>query len=113
MARLLAVIARAPVRALAGLVQAYRLLFKPWVGNVCRFEPSCSAYALQALQKHGAARGSVLSTARILRCHPGCDGGHDPVPDTFRFPGTGLFTRLYTVRDESAAAPPPSIRKLP
>jgi putative membrane protein insertion efficiency factor len=105
--------AQAPRRALAGLVHAYRLLLKPWVGNVCRFEPSCSAYALQALERHGAARGSVLSTARILRCHPGCDGGHDPVPDTFRFPGAGLFTRLLTPRRERAAAPPPSIRKIP
>jgi putative membrane protein insertion efficiency factor len=113
MGRLPALIAKAPRQALTGLVQAYRLLLKPWVGNVCRFEPSCSAYALQALQKHGAARGSVLGTARILRCHPGCDGGHDPVPDTFRFPGTGLFTRLFTARDEPAAASPPSIRKLP
>lgn len=113
MGRLSDLIAMAPQRSLSGLVQAYRVLFKPWVGNVCRFEPSCSAYALQALQKHGAARGSVLSAARILRCHPGCDGGHDPVPDTFRFPGTGLFTRLLPARDERAAAPPPSIRKLP
>jgi putative membrane protein insertion efficiency factor len=113
MGRLPAIIANTPGQALTALVQVYRLLFKPWVGNVCRFEPSCSAYALQALHKHGAARGSLLSTARILRCHPGCDGGHDPVPDAFQIPGTGLFTRLLAARDEPVAAPPPSIRKLP
>jgi putative membrane protein insertion efficiency factor len=106
-------VAQGPRRALAGLVHAYRLLFKAWVGNVCRFEPSCSAYALQALERHGAARGSVLSAARILRCHPGCSGGHDPVPDTFRFPGAGLFTHLLATRRAEADAPPPPIRKIP
>lgn len=73
------------------LVQGYRLLLKPWLGNACRFEPTCSAYALQALQQHGALRGAALSGWRILRCNPWCDGGCDPVPAA----GTrGLFTRL-------------------
>ncbi|MDQ2779196.1 MAG: membrane protein insertion efficiency factor YidD [Pseudomonadota bacterium] len=72
---------RWPQRFLSGLVQAYRLLFKPWVGNVCRFEPSCSAYALIALHRHGALRGSALAGWRVLRCHPWCDGGYDPVPE--------------------------------
>jgi uncharacterized protein len=65
---------------LIALVQGYRLFFKAWLGNRCRFEPSCSAYALQALRQHGAAAGAVLTTRRLLRCHPGCEGGHDPVP---------------------------------
>jgi putative membrane protein insertion efficiency factor len=102
-----------PRQALMGLVHAYRLLLKPWLGNVCRFDPSCSAYALQALEKHGAARGGLLCAGRILRCHPGCNGGHDPVPDTFRFPGDGLFTRLLATRRAEADAPPPPIRKIP
>ena len=102
-----------PRQALSALVHGYRLLLRPWVGNVCRYEPSCSAYALQALEKHGAARGGVLSAARILRCHPGCNGGHDPVPDTFRFPGFGLFTRLTAAGREQTPAPPPSTRKIP
>lgn len=102
-----------PRQVLTGLVRGYRLLLKPWVGNVCRFEPSCSAYALQALEQHGAARGSMLSAARILRCHPGCDGGHDPVSDTFRFPGSGLFTRLLAAGREQPPAPPPTTRKIP
>ena len=50
------------------------------VGNRCRFYPSCSAYAVEALQKHGALKGVRLAGWRLLRCHPWCDGGHDPVP---------------------------------
>lgn len=72
---------RWPQQLLSALVQGYRLFFKPWVGNVCRFEPSCSSYALTALQRHGAWRGSGLAAWRVLRCHPGCAGGHDPVPE--------------------------------
>jgi putative membrane protein insertion efficiency factor len=64
-------------------VRGYRLLLKPWLGNACRFEPTCSAYALVALQRHGAWRGSVLAGWRVLRCHPWCEGGCDPVPAHF------------------------------
>jgi hypothetical protein len=67
-------------RLLMGLVEAYRLLLSPWLGGSCRFEPTCSAYALQALDQHGAAAGSYLTLHRIARCQPWCDGGHDPVP---------------------------------
>jgi putative membrane protein insertion efficiency factor len=81
---------RLPQRVLIALVQAYRLLLKPWLGNACRFEPTCSAYALQALQQHGALVGSTLAAGRVLRCHPWCDGGCDPVPDK----APALFTRL-------------------
>ena len=70
-----------PQRALIGLVRLYQLLFSAWLGSSCRFEPTCSAYALEALQRHGAAAGTYLSAARILRCHPWCAGGCDPVPD--------------------------------
>lgn len=66
---------------LIALVRAYRLLLSPWIGSQCRFEPSCSAYSLQALQDHGAAAGSYLTVARLVRCHPWCTGGCDPVPD--------------------------------
>lgn len=83
-----------PQRALICLVQGYRLLFKAWLGSACRFEPTCSAYALQALAQHGAARGVWLASGRLLRCHPYCDGGCDPVPQHFTRPATGLFTRL-------------------
>ena len=68
-------------RFLILLVRGYRLMLSPWLGSSCRFEPTCSAYALDALQRHGAAAGSYLAAARVLRCHPWCAGGHDPVPD--------------------------------
>lgn len=87
-------LASLPRRGLLLLVHGYRLLFKPWLGNVCRFEPSCSAYALQALERHGAAAGSYLVARRILRCHPWCDGGCDPVPDA----PPPLFTRLISTK---------------
>ncbi len=69
-----------PRRMLMGLVRAYRLLLSPSLGSACRFEPSCSAYALQALERHGAAGGTYLTLRRLARCHPWCEGGHDPVP---------------------------------
>ena len=65
---------------LVALVKGYRLLLSPWLGSSCRFTPTCSAYSLQALDMHGAAAGSYLTMARIARCHPWCEGGHDPVP---------------------------------
>ena len=68
---------------LIGVVRAYRLLLSPWLGSSCRFEPTCSAYALQALQQHGAATGTYLTLRRLARCHPWCAGGHDPVPPIF------------------------------
>ena len=83
-----------PRGLLLGVVRGYRLLLKPWLGNACRFEPSCSQYALDALQRHGAAKGAALTTWRLLRRHPYCAGGCDPVPDTFPLPARGLFTRL-------------------
>ena len=61
-------------------VRAYRLVASPWVGHACRFQPTCSAYALDALARHGALRGSWLAARRVARCHPFHAGGHDPVP---------------------------------
>jgi putative membrane protein insertion efficiency factor len=66
--------------ALIHLVKAYRLLLSPWLGSSCRFEPTCSRYAIEALEVHGAAKGSYLTAGRLLRCHPWCAGGFDPVP---------------------------------
>lgn len=67
-------------RALRALVRFYRLFFSAWLGSGCRFTPSCSAYAIEALERHDAMSGSYLTARRLLRCHPGCAGGHDPVP---------------------------------
>ena len=65
---------------LLGLVALYRLAISPWLGNNCRFEPSCSAYAMEALRVHGAFRGTWLTLQRIGRCHPWGGSGYDPVP---------------------------------
>jgi len=69
-----------PRTALLLLVKAYRLLLSPSLGSACRFEPTCSAYAMESLERHGALGGSYLTLRRLSRCHPWCDGGHDPVP---------------------------------
>jgi putative membrane protein insertion efficiency factor len=61
-------------------VRAYRLIFSPWVGFNCRYQPTCSAYALEALERHGAIRGGWLMLRRIGRCHPLGGSGYDPVP---------------------------------
>jgi uncharacterized protein len=84
----------APRHILMTLVNIYRLFFKAWLGNTCRFEPSCSTYALQALDQHGAAKGVWLTGGRLLRCHPYCAGGCDPVPHEVKNPVAGLFSRL-------------------
>ncbi|WP_396434072.1 membrane protein insertion efficiency factor YidD [Limnohabitans sp.] len=68
-------------RLLMGLVRGYRMLLSPWLGSSCRFEPTCSAYALGALAQHGAAMGAYLTLHRLVRCGPWCQGGHDPVPE--------------------------------
>jgi putative membrane protein insertion efficiency factor len=69
-----------PQAALIGAVRGYRFFLSPWLGSGCRFEPTCSAYALEALDRHGAAAGLALTFGRIGRCHPWCAGGLDPVP---------------------------------
>lgn len=67
-------------RLLIGLVKGYRLLLSPWLGQSCRFTPTCSVYSIEALEVHGALKGSYLTLHRIARCQPWCEGGHDPVP---------------------------------
>lgn len=62
------------------LIRGYRLVLSPWLGNQCRFYPSCSAYAEEAVRTHGAWKGSYLTIARLGKCHPWHLGGHDPVP---------------------------------
>ena len=65
---------------LISLVRIYRYGVSPLLGSNCRFYPSCSCYAQEALERHGAVRGAYLSARRILRCHPWHPGGYDPVP---------------------------------
>ncbi len=62
------------------LVRIYQVFIGPRLPSVCRFYPSCSQYAIEALEKHGAFRGSLLAAKRIARCHPLHPGGFDPVP---------------------------------
>ena len=62
-------------------IRAYRFAISPWLGPHCRFHPSCSTYALQALETHGAWRGLWLACVRIAKCHPFHAGGVDPVPE--------------------------------
>jgi putative membrane protein insertion efficiency factor len=95
-------LARAPASVLIALVRGYRFFLSPWLGSACRFEPTCSAYALQALQRHGAAAGSYLTLHRLARCGPWCDGGHDPVPE--RAP------RLFAMLADTAERAPSSIQ---
>lgn len=88
-----------PVRALpsallGGALVSYRTLISPLYGQVCRFFPSCSAYALEAVQVHGAVRGSWLAARRLGRCHPWTDGGVDPVPPGRRIWPEGRHPRI-------------------
>ena len=67
---------------LIGLLKVYRAVISPLYGNVCKFHPTCSAYALDAVQMHGAVKGTWLTMKRLVRCHPWSLGGYDPVPAT-------------------------------
>jgi putative membrane protein insertion efficiency factor len=67
-------------RILAVPVRAYRLVLSPWMGHGCRYRPTCSAYALEALERHGGLRGGWLAARRIVRCNPWGGSGYDPVP---------------------------------
>lgn len=67
---------------LIGLLKGYRAVISPLYGNVCKYHPTCSAYALEAVTVHGAAKGTWLAARRLARCHPWSLGGYDPVPGT-------------------------------
>ena len=67
-------------RILSLPVHAYRLVLSPWLGMDCRYQPTCSAYALEALERHGALKGGYLAAHRLCRCHPWGGHGYDPVP---------------------------------
>ncbi|WP_298286440.1 membrane protein insertion efficiency factor YidD [Acidocella sp.] len=69
---------------LSGAIRVYELTLRPVIGANCRFYPSCSAYAREAICRHGATRGGLMAARRILRCHPWNPGGFDPVPQTLK-----------------------------
>ena len=77
---------------LIGLLRAYRAVISPLYGQVCRYHPSCSAYALEAVTQHGSIRGTWLSVRRLARCHPWAEGGIDDVP--VREPHRHITTRF-------------------
>lgn len=66
--------------ALIGIIKGYRLVVSPLLGPSCRFHPTCSQYAIEAIERFGAVKGGALAARRILRCHPFHPGGYDPVP---------------------------------
>ncbi len=69
-----------PARLLVGAIALHRRFLSPFLAPSCRYEPSCSAYALEAIRRHGAVRGSFLALTRVARCHPWAPGGIDRVP---------------------------------
>ncbi len=93
--------ARGLARVLAALVRGYQLAISPLLRPSCRFAPSCSEYAYESLVEHGALRGTWLAIRRLLRCHPFCAGGYDPVPPSRRH-------RHESDPTGDAAAQPPS-----
>ena len=118
MRRLIHALQRLPREVLIGLVKSYRALLSPWVGQSCRFTPTCSRYAIEALERHGAVAGGAYTAWRLVRCNPWCDGGCDPVPDNAPWhrrsragapPADGLFTALLpeSGADPGRAATPP------
>jgi conserved hypothetical protein YidD len=91
---------RGPIaRALLGGLRFYRMAISPVRPPCCRYTPSCSAYAVEAIEVHGAARGSWLALRRLLRCHPFHAGGHDPVPLAV---GSAGRVSLHANRSKSA-----------
>ena len=88
---------------LIALLRGYRAVISPLYGQVCRYHPSCSAYALEAVQVHGSLRGSWLAVRRLGRCHPWAAGGYDPVP-----PRKSSAPKNSTVSSPAHAGPSPS-----
>ena len=68
-------------KVLTGLIRTYQIAFSPFLGSNCRYHPTCSAYAISAVERHGPFLGSILAVKRICRCHPWAGGGYDPVPE--------------------------------
>ena len=83
-------------RFLLASIRLYQLSLRPWLGHHCRFYPTCSDYAAQAIQAHGSLRGGLMAMRRVLRCHPWHAGGLDPVPNSL-----GKATSFRDLREES------------
>lgn len=81
-------------RLLLNLIRIYQYFLSPLLGRSCRFWPSCSTYGIEAIQSHGAGRGTLLTIWRIARCAPWCQGGVDPVPQDGRLPRYGCLCSI-------------------
>jgi putative membrane protein insertion efficiency factor len=91
--------AGAPARlVLLGAIALYRITLSGWLGGQCRYSPTCSRYAEEAIRAHGAVRGSFLAIGRVLRCNPFGRGGLDPVPETAHLYATPYDTTIQSLR---------------
>jgi putative membrane protein insertion efficiency factor len=88
MRSLLTLLSRAASAAMIGLVRVYQIGISPWLGHSCRFQPSCSVYAIDAITRFGPLKGGLLATWRVLRCNPFGGSGYDPVPPSSKHPIT-------------------------
>jgi hypothetical protein len=95
-------------RALILLIRIYQWAISPFLGPVCRFQPSCSRYAVACLELHGAVKGSWLTLRRLLRCHPFHPGGYDPPPVPPGHPVSGLLPSSNAGRSSQQSGIPPA-----
>ncbi|MEM8768760.1 MAG: membrane protein insertion efficiency factor YidD [Pseudomonadota bacterium] len=98
-------ITQLPSACVRACIRAYQLVLSPFIGNQCRFHPSCSNYALEAVDKHGALRGSWLALRRLGRCHPFHEGGFDPVPEKLCSAGRCSAEKVLAQAPERAIGP--------
>ena len=89
-------------RLMFGAIRLYQLTLSPWVGRECRYLPTCSAYAMEAIDRHGPIKGGYMTVMRLLRCHPLGGRGYDPVPAKFRW---RCWCKDCDVRDGGEQAP--------
>jgi len=83
---------------LLGLIKFYKYAISPYLPSSCRYNPTCSTYAYEAVKKHGALRGSIMAVKRILRCHPFHAGGYDPVPESGQMSVPELIKRRINIQ---------------
>lgn len=109
----------AAAHLLIALLRAYKRCVSPLLPPSCRFEPTCSVYAMDAIRRRGASRGAILALRRLVRCRPGKPGGYDPVPlddedcapETAAYPDAGSQRPEVPARDVTPSAGPPSSRR--
>jgi uncharacterized protein len=85
-----------------GLIRLYQLTLSPFIGQVCRFSPTCSHYGIEAYRVHGSIKGTILTVWRILRCAPWSPGGYDPVPEKGKWNNRNLLEKFRAEQESSA-----------